>query len=146
MKYDVVKNCYELINSLQHSGCRENFSSTSYIKEYRTIGMILPRQSGKTNLLNTIRKRESSILFVYSYNTKELISQHDPSIVVFSSIGRLEDSFRGKNVCGLKYTCFLIDEPDQMTPAQKENLFSFIDFLSRMNMLSNDFFILKLGT
>jgi hypothetical protein len=147
MRYDVAKYCAELINGLQHSNNRENFSPATYIKEHRTIGMTLPRQSGKTFLLNHIRHRESSLMFVPSKAIKNgICPPTTTSIVIFSDIGRLVDQFRGMYIRGLKYTCFLIDEPDSMTQVQKEQLFELIDFLYRAKMLSDDFFVLKLGS
>jgi hypothetical protein len=146
MRIDVAKYCAELINSLEHSGDREWLSPATYIKEHRTIGMTIPRQSGKTFLRNHIRQRESSLMFVPNKCIKNGIDPTTTSIVIFSDIGRLADQFRGMYIRGLKYTCFLIDEPDSMTPAQKEQLVELIHFLHHSKMLSDDFFILKLGT
>lgn len=147
MSIKVNRICTALIEDLSHNETHnENLSMGHYVSEYRTIGVIVPRLSGKSTYLESLHRRESSMLFVpnISMIPKNLINSN--SVISFSGIQNLDSRFIGKQSNGLKFSCFLIDEFQFMTEKQEIQLYNLVNILKISNMIHEDFYILKLGT
>lgn len=129
--------CSLMIGGLTHSKNREYLSAAAYVREYRTVGLIAQRKSGKTTFLEKFHRKTSSMLFTH------MDTEHSVS---FSMIESLMMVCKGVNLYGLKYSCFLVDDFIYMTPSQSRSLYNLIDSLAAENKLNDDFFVLKLGT
>lgn len=139
----------DLINTLEHNTQFKKYVSYStYVRECRTIGAILPRQSGKTTFLTSLHRKESSVLFVKSIVSvgefKHLLSLS--SVIPFASIEGFSNRFRGMHINGLKYSCFILDEFEFMTKNQSNDFYELIDMLHSVNMLHEDFYVIKMST
>lgn len=131
----------EIINHIGFSG---------YVSEYRTIGLRLPRQSGKTRYLVNMQGKKSSIMFVQSNVQARSIDDKIYNRQVFGvcEIENVAMSIRGMSPYGMKYQCILLDEClDVYETEQFRTSFSiFLDTLYRKDMVADDFFVMSLGT
>lgn len=102
------------------------------IKEFRTVGLRLPRQSGKTTAAKKLAKDTSSFLYTRShYDGGNLFNYVQESLKV-----------RGRRKDGLKLTHLIFDEFNEIPEAA----YYFVVDLSIADMLANNFSIVHLYT
>jgi len=123
----------------------------SFIMEFRTITLGVPRQCGKTKYLLELKKKISSLMFVYNRLTAEYCYKMDPggsrsNIVSFDNMDSIQRQLRGFKSMGLKYSVFLIDEYSFMKEDQVRDFKLLLSELKSNDMLSEDFYVLRLGT
>lgn len=120
--------------------------AVDYIYEYRTIGLMLPRRTGKTTFLTEFHKKKSSLLFVRNIEMKNYVGASNSDSVL--SLGSdLTMYWRGKTPpFGLKYSCFLVDEYNYLSDKQKDLFKRFVAMTYNFGMLDEDFYILMLTT
>ena len=133
---------------LSHNDMHKCLSTAAYIREFRTIGLVFPRRSGKTTYLRQLREHESCLYITMNTLNADDVSSHryDYSVITFDGIDKHFDRFRGMPRFGMKYSSFLVDEFTRMTPKHKEDLNRLIGDFSAMNMLTDDFYVMMLGT
>lgn len=139
-----------LIESLHHNNDMFYICPYStYVRECRTVGAVLPRQSGKTTFLSSHHLHESSLMFVHNRRIKENLTdslKNSGSVICFNDIEKFEISIRGIPRNGLKYSCFIIDEFAFMNDDQKINFDRLIDILFVKNLLHKDFYVIKMSS
>lgn len=150
MSYNIVEQICKLqIGALKHNiSANASLSMGEYVREFRTIGGIFARQSGKSTFMKAMYRRESSLLFVHNYIIANslMFCSSNTAVITFSNIGTMSYDVRGTFSRGLKYSCFLVDEFQLMSRKQKDDLYSLIDVFGVKNMLHDDFYVLMLGT
>jgi hypothetical protein len=129
---------YELIHNEE---AYSQLSFIDYIKNYRTIGLILPRGAGITTAFKILSSCTSCIYFQKCFATYQR-----PNMFQYHSLPHLYDKqFRGNNYGGLKYSCFYLDNWSSVSQEEKNNLYDFIAKLKTDNVLSKDFYIITGG-
>jgi len=136
-------NVGEIVNSMVQSmltefpDCVATNSFSSYVREFRTIGLTLPRQVGKTTIIRQLSDRFSSLTI--AKNTRIAKDINDATFPVATLI----PSFRGIRIPrGLKYQCVLIDEYDFFTEEEKRSVYEVIEQLRSREALMDNFFVL----
>lgn len=114
----------------------------TYIKEHRTIGIIVPRQSGKSTYLRHLQKQNQSMLFMARIHENR--SNRSDHIYEFQEITSLAIQFRGKRPEPFKY--FLIDESRNLRGDNEYDFWQFVGFMHTSGFLAPDFFVLKMTT
>ncbi len=100
-----------------------------YLREFRTIGIRVPRRTGKTCALKYLAATNSALYFT-KYGAGSLT-------------GYTADNYRGRrNFNGLRYQMLLLDEYSTIP----EEALKLIDILRYSDMLTKDFFILHAYT
>lgn len=129
------------------------YSYGSYVREFRTIDLRGPRQQGKTTILTSKHMAAPSIMFVHSTNVHKRVAESIWQAEHIHTFGELNhDRLRQRYVSRIdmwqpiKYECILVDEPAFMTEEQTHHLDGFIDSLHKRQKLSDNFYVLKLGT
>ena len=133
----------ELELNLVHNEFASNtLSYVEYIKEFRTIGVTLPRQSGLSTAFNILSSGVSCLIFNKCFSGRN----SRPNVYKYHSLATLyENCFKGNNYGGLKYTCFYLDNWNLTTAEEKRALFEFIGRLKVDNVLSKDFYLVTGG-
>ena len=135
--------------SVINSEAYESMPFLDYIREYRTIGVIAPRQSGKTTLLEEIfdATENTALQFVcnLALNPQRHIHIIDRRVFTFAELKFLsiDNSLPLKNE---KISVILVDEFTQMNSEHKMYMNTFIDRMYRKGNIDENFFVLKLGT
>lgn len=147
---DLVKNSLQIvINPESHKNFKDHCVGYShFVREFKTLGLSVPRRSGKTEYLLQHNRRNSSLLF---FMNLAMISNYRninfrDGIYTFSEIETLKYKNIGKRMDGLKYDCFLIDEPCYMTARHLSEFWEYIDVCKARDLLTEDFYVLSLGT
>lgn len=122
-----------------------------FITEFRTITIGLPRQCGKTKYLLELKEQTSSLMFVPNRPTAEYCYKLDQpgnrsNIVSFDNMDSIQRQLRGFGSMGLKYSAFLIDEYSYMREDHLRDLKNLLNELKSKDMLTEDFYMLRLGT
>lgn len=133
MLYETLIQLIKYSKSLDTTVCSDYFDYVTYLKEFRTINCSLPRQSGKTTILNKLHKNTSSLLF-----NKYRIDSNSNSIESF----QYAEIFRGRKTYGLKYSFILLDE----YPEVPDQLYKMIQFLRVSKLIADDLMIVGLHT
>lgn len=120
-------------NRVLNEGSKGILDHATYLREFRTIGLLLPRRSGKTTTLISIYKNYSSILF-----SKYKTSRHDRVLEDFD----YETIYSGKSGSGSKYRFILLDEYSRVP----DKVYSFCDFMIRNSFMESDPIIIALAT
>lgn len=144
-KFEALKSaCEVLVNNLELDVSVMKASDyMTYINEYRTVSLNVPRRSGKSTILREIAGEYSSMLFLNHRFNKN----RDTNVAFYHNMVDKLKSFVGVyNTVGMKYQCFLLDEPDSMTQEEKKNFYELVERYYLNDLLSRDFYILKLGT
>lgn len=117
-----------------------------YLLNYRTIGLNLPRQTGKTRFLVNKFVTEHALLVVPNQILKQDVTRHHPrldSYVITASEGSGMRYFgTGQKIRPFDY--ILLDEPGLY-----QNHFKIVDFLSNLShnrLVDQNTTIIKLGT
>ena len=145
-----------MINSLgEHSNeFRAQFGRdrySSFIREYRTVDLRVPRQTGKTSILINKMMEQPSIMFVHNVMARERLRPIEhlwgSNVHTRPELDYL-DRIRAKyySRLELQFECLMVDEPAFYTKAQESNLNEFIDFLHGRQLVTDNFYVLKLGT
>ena len=143
-KLDIL---YNILKGLHSNESYDGLLSyTSFINEYRTFGATVPRGVGKTTFLYKKHLQESSLLFVQNYNVMNNFLGEISGVIPFSAISRVLQNMRGRSTCGMKYSCFFIDEPQNMSIENKLQLANLVYNLWCNGLLHKDFYIYTLGT
>jgi hypothetical protein len=143
-----VKFLEQLVSKLdlKNPACDNNFyiSKVQKIASTRLIGMNLPRMSGKTDTLEQYALTRSALRFDGVRCRFVTHFTHRGYFDDLSTIG----SFRGQRSNGLKYQCCVADEFNlhMRKEGVKEFFWQTIIDLNNANMLTDDFYILYLGT
>lgn len=142
MKFEKI--LYDLISSLEHSDIgMSSLGFINYIESFRTVGLIVPRRSGKTSTLLKLFSEYSSLMFVKN----NIEAKNNNGILKYSDLSSIPNRFIGiSNTSNLKYQCFLLDDYQFMTNVQHMYMNELLVNLKHKNMLTKDFFILKLTT
>ena len=141
----------ELIESMvePNTDAFESMSFVDYIRDYRTIGVIVPRQTGKTTLLDEISDATDNrcIRFVCksSLNPQRHIDISNRRVYTFEELEFLIATYFLPPVKE-KFCTILIDEFPKMTAGQSYSMNEFIDRLYKNGNIDKNFFVLKLGT
>lgn len=147
----IIMNCEkivrELIASLEHSDIGINsLGFTNYLESFRTVGLIVPRQSSKTSVLLKLFNEYSALMFVHNKHYTPPNGLFTDGVLKYSELP-LTDRFIGiSNSGNLKYQCFLLDDYLFMSDIQRMHMNKLLVLLKCRNMLTKDFFILKLTT
>ena len=117
-----------------------------FVDEYRTIALQVPRQSGKTTELIKILESDPGSYIFLVHSRDAVLSNPDlrkaPHVIVNtkgSGGARGADHRLGKKV----FKGILVDEPELQ---DKESIKWLKEGLIKKGMVSNDFYILKLGS
>lgn len=126
-------------------------SFSAYIREFRTITLGVPRQSGKTKYMLDLKGKTSSVMFVHNQNMiqycRPLQNSVDRSnILSFENMFSLIRFNRGINRHGLKYSLFLVDEYNFANKEHENNFAELLTELKAQDMFTEDFYVLKIGT
>lgn len=117
---------------------------TKYIKELRTVGLALPRQSGKSTLLRTLSRQYSSLIICKNRNQMDPLLGGEGFVLTLSKLD--SHDFRGWYTMGLKYQCILIDEYDSFTESELNKIDEYIKVLQYRGLLTEDFFVFYVTT
>lgn len=129
---NLLKQALELTRdkpALYGSLIGSDLSLLDTIKEYRNIGLQLPRQSGKSLAAQWLNRQTSSLLFS-NYIGKQF------------DLRNVESLYRGRKSNGLKYQYIILDEYSQWP----QHLHLFIVQLAIADMLTADFCVVRLYT
>lgn len=138
--------CDAMLSGLMHNTvAKQQLRVSEYISEYRTVGAVFPRGTGKTSYIQSLHNPKSSLLFMHCFNINSN-TMLDNSVVSFEKIDRLDYRFHEVYSDSVIYSFFLIDEFQYMTSSQKDNLYEIIGILSKQNRLHEDFFVFMIGT
>jgi hypothetical protein len=117
----------------------EQLGPISYIREFRTLGVNLPRACGKTTYLCNLVEEEGNILVGPDFYQTEFIRQQVGADYIHRVV-RLGDILTDRFAFRLPVKRLLFDE------ISDERVFQVIAKLEAHNLLSDDFYILMLGT
>lgn len=123
-----------------------HISPINFYSEFRTYGLNLPRQSGKTTALDAFAQKRSCLRFdgvrasfVSNFAVEPYFQRADPINA---------NNFRAIRCNGLKYQCIVADEfySSRMTLAARDYFWQTVFDLHTSKILTDDFFILHVGT
>jgi hypothetical protein len=129
----------------------DSISFSTYVKEFRTITLGVPRQSGKTKYMLALKDKVSSVMFVHSQAMADYCCRSG-HVVDRSNIITFEEMFsvarfnRGRRLGGLKYSVFLVDEYSFAKKEHDNNFAELLTELKTQNIFAEDFYVLKIGT
>lgn len=130
---NLLKQALELTKdkpAIYGSMISSDLSLLETIREYRNIGLQLPRRTGKSIAVQWLNRQTSSLLFSkYMMNKK-------------FDYKNLESIYRGCRSNGLKYQYIILDE----YPEWPQDLHLFIQQLAVADMLTADFCVVRLYT
>lgn len=134
-----VKQASESNTSLS----RKNYPNfISYLSDCRTFGLNLPRCTGKTEALEAYAETRSALRYNgvrHRFVSRFTNNFHDDHLAL--------PSFRGQRSNGMKYQCCVADEFKSKQIIQSVQYFwAYIQELKICNMLTDDFYILYVGT
>jgi hypothetical protein len=122
---------------------RNHLSFIEYVDNYRTISLDLPRRIGKTTTLKKLHDEYSSIMFT---NEKPTDRYAAGGVVEYY---QLENKYYMgiSGFANLKYQCIIFDNYKfaSRNPDFVHKLNEFLIYLKTKNMLTKDFFILKIA-
>ncbi len=98
--------------------------------EIRTVGLLLPRRSGKTTAAKILHSRHSSLLLGVAH-------RNWPYNISTTFLGR-----NSQDLSGLKYNLIILDD----YRSKPDELYKGINSLLLSDMLTKDYIILKLET
>lgn len=130
--YSIITKAVQLLPN----GCeyKNIYPFDIYIKEFRTIEIMVPRRVGKTTALLKFHNSVSSLLLSFShYNRLTEDTYTDIEQIMRRIRGMMPNT-------GLKYRCILVDEYTNI------DITRLIYELSIAKLIEEDFFILKVGT
>lgn len=135
-----------LVKNLKHHETHlRSMPYYQYVRNYRTVGLILPRGTGKTTFLKEYHNQESSLLFVHDMALKLYLGvRDDRSVVALGGGGQLHSP--AVSGSGAKYSCFLVNEFELMTVPQMAEFEQMINAYKNAGVLHKDFYVLKLST
>ena len=121
------------IKSLDQNQDNLGLNPTQYLKEFRTLSLGLPRRSGKSTTAVSLHNCYSSQLF-----TRYAQGQRYTPFNLDTELHRI----RGRHFNGLKYTCSIFDEYQEIPP----DFYRYLSDLRREGMLAASFFTINLYT
>jgi hypothetical protein len=134
----LYENVKDLINSLPNTLREKNsYEFLTYINEFRTLDLSVPRRAGKTHTIQRLAKERSALVCC----TNGIMSHENYGGTAYTNIESITRNFRGLPKNNMRLNCLLIDERD-----------SNIDFnmlltlLYTLDKVTDDFFVLRLGT
>lgn len=141
-----------LVNSLSgNEQMAQYISYSSFIREYRTVELRVPRQTGKTTILLNKLLDEPTIMFVHGSVERDRVRSFAHIVgadvharTELDQIDRIKSRYFGRT--NIKYERLLVDEPAFYTRAQEDSLQEFIEFLHGRQLVTDNFYVLKLGT
>lgn len=147
----IVELCINDLDST-HRTRPQFLTRSTYVREYRTISLSMPRQTGKTTVLLQMLRQHESLMFTRNQMMKRNLLQRlgwgggetmtvEP-IFTFCEGKRFADSSNMVYI-GSPLDCILIDEPES---ERMDWLWQFIEVLDTRKELTEDFFVLMLGT
>ena len=142
-----------LINDLDNTHRhRDQFvTHAQYVREFRTISLNTPRQTGKTTVLLQMLHQHNSLMFTRTHAMRRHVLQRlgwgGGETTAVEPIFTFNDGERFANRLGEIYPrdpieCILVDE----IGTSRYWLWQLIELLAARNMLTDDFFVLMLGT
>ncbi len=110
-----------------------NIGRTAFLKEFRTIALLLPRRSGKTTTLKSMHQNYSSLMF-----SKYRLDRNDRTLESFD----YETMYRGRIGTGAKYRFVLLDEYSTVP----DKVYTLCDFMIRHSFMETNPTIIALAT
>lgn len=127
---------------------RLHLSFMSWLKEYRTFSIGLPRQVGKTTALISVSTESTAIIFPTRLML-DYVKRRRPAVPVGlydpSSFVECASSYRTSSNSP-KLTQIFMDEFDYIPPHRAQQVMDAIELLQHRGGLSDDVFILEVGT
>jgi hypothetical protein len=132
-----------LISNLRNERAIMRLSDIAFIREYRTIVLGMPRQTGKTKFLMEHAKEKSALVIVHN---EDMVQRYREAGVPAFNIYSMNKCFIGaRSPYGLKFQCILVDECFHITTFN-DLFFDLLIQLRNCNMITEDLYVLKLGT
>lgn len=112
---------------LKHSQHVNSTLTPAFLKNYKTYGMFLPRQIGKSTIATNLYKQYENPI-ILCINKKEAIRLNKQYNVLSDSISGFINRSRGSMI---DHDAYILDEFDGMEPEQIEKLYELIPTLNK---------------
>lgn len=123
---------------------KETSGFAGYVRECRTYGMIVARQSGKTTFFRELQNKKSTAIFVHNRDVAyQLTKGGNPARILDAQVHQEFVKFIG---AGLKFSSFCLDESAFFDSTQLGYLDYLINWCNMHRLLTDDFCVLKLTT
>jgi hypothetical protein len=139
--YNILKQLItQLLPSEGLDGLEQRgLSFQSYLQEYRTLNLSVPRRSGKTRALCALSKEYSSLYITSNVIMADWLRKDGVEANTIEGAIRSFLGYRNPNK-GLRYNCILLDEE------VLQKLPRLLDTLLHANLINSNVFIVRVGT